>query len=380
MSPSSAEGAARSLARGREGAPPAAPRLKPREVAGLLERLVAGARPIDERYVILGELARGGMALVLDVWDTLLERPLAMKVLDLQGLPEGSVEAAEALERFCMEARIAAQLAHPGVVPIHDLGADEHGRPYFTMPRIEGRELGAVFDLARERAEDWSLTRALLTLGQLCDVMSYAHARGVLHRDLKPANVLVGAFGEIYVVDWGLAKFVEGSTPPSAAADGDGASQTTTARAGETLEGTVAGTPPYMAPEQAHGRPADVSIRTDVYALGALLYRLLAGCGPYASRQGPEDPKRTLELIRRGPPTPLRRLAPSAPAELVAICEQAMAREPAARHASVSALARELQGFLEARVSAAGGRGILSALKARMRRRPRPGSAAERRA
>lgn len=301
------------------------------------------------RYVRLGEVSRGGMGVIQRVWDTVLRRTLAMKVLDVDAARVGERSAADAVARFLEEARVTGQLAHPGVVPVHDVGTDAGGRVYFTMPLIEGRELGEVLDLARTGSEGWSLARALRALTKVCEVIAYAHSRGVIHGDLKPSNVMVGRFGEIYVVDWGLAKLVDrpGSEP---------ASGTDAPAAGEdrTLPGTVQGTPPYMAPEQADGRPADVSFRTDVYALGAILHRLLAGRSPYVPRRGErDDQERIVELIRRGPPTPLGRLAPTAPAELVAISERAMARRPEDRYASIAELADDLHAFLETRVVSA---------------------------
>jgi serine/threonine-protein kinase len=314
---------------------------------------LGGQAPSRSRYVLLGEVARGGMGIILRVWDTVLERPLAMKIIDPQALPADAGEARLVLARFLAEARIAGQLQHPGIVPIHDLGSDARGRVYFTMPFFEGCTLGEVFDLVRSRSGGWSLGRALLALSKVCEVMAYAHSRGVVHRDLKPSNLIAGSFGEIYVVDWGLAKVLD-PLAPEARQDAGGGPPADAARPGETLDGTVAGTPPYMAPEQALGRLAEVSFRSDVYALGAMLYRLLAGRAPYAPRHGRDEPAKTLELIRRGPPTPVRRLAPHAPPALAAICEQAMARAPEDRHASVEDLARDLNAYLEGRLGDAG--------------------------
>jgi serine/threonine protein kinase len=319
------------------------------------------------RYVLLGELARGGMGVVLHVWDTLLERAVAMKVLDTEAEAETKSEAKskrpqdaeETLARFLTEARIAGQLQHPGVVPIHDLGADEHGRVYFTMPLCEGRTLDEIFELARSRAEGWSLERVVGLLEKACEVIAYAHSRGVIHRDLKPANLIVSASGQVYVVDWGLAKVLDPRGParrPAADAESEPEAERPSAKEAErepdeTLAGTVAGTPLYMAPEQAQGRVEDVSVRADVYAFGAMLYRLLVGRAPYAPRHGTDDAAKTVELIRRGAPTPVSLLVPDAPAELVAICEKAMAREPKDRHGSVEELARELHAFLASRES-----------------------------
>jgi serine/threonine-protein kinase len=323
-------------------------KVEPPRVAILAGRRLLHANGARDRYVLLGEAARGGMGVVLHVWDTVLERPLAMKVLDTKALKKDSNGRDEALARFLCEARIAGRLQHPGIVPIHDLGADAHGCVYFTMPFLEGKTLDEAFELVRSRGEGWSLERALSVIAKVCEVMTYAHAQRVIHRDLKPANVIAGAFNEVYVVDWGLAKVLDplekGAEPEP---EHSGKVEAADARAGQTLDGTVAGTPPYMAPEQAEGRVEDVSFRADVYAIGALLYRLLSGRPPYAPRQGSDEPEKTMELIRRGPPTPLQRLAPEAPAELVAISERAMARQPGGRYASVEDLARDLHAFLE---------------------------------
>jgi serine/threonine protein kinase len=235
------------------------------------------------------------------------------------------------------------------------------------MPRIAGRNLNEVFDLARDRAGGWSLTRALLALGKLCDVMAYAHSRGVIHRDLKPTNVMLGGFGEIYVVDWGLAKWVAEDEP----ATRNGSRDAADALPGETLDGTVAGTPPYLAPEQALGRVGKVSYGADIYAIGAILHRLLAGVPPYISRRGRDDPAAMLALIRRGPPTPLRRIAPKAPRELVSICEKAMAWRLEDRYASVDELVRDLDAFVEDRVTGARRGGFWSEAKERLLRRQR---------
>ena len=266
--------------------------------AGLSElRRVRKSR--SSRYARQGEVARGGMGTVVQVWDRLLHRPLAMKLQPTRG----KAASEDAVARFLREGQVAAQLQHPGVIPVHDMGLDERGRLYYTMPLVEGRELGSVFDQAGAPAPGEGLVHPLLALARLCDVVRYAHSRGVVHGDLKPANVLVGPFDELYVVDWGLA----------------------TLASDRRDDGIVSGTPPYMSPEQAEGR---VDFPSDVYAIGAMLYRLLAGRGPYAPRRGREDATKTIELIKRGPPTPVELLVPAAPAGLAALCSRAMAREP----------------------------------------------------
>jgi serine/threonine protein kinase len=310
----------------------------PGALAAELERLRTGRS--RRRYTPRGEIARGGMGLVLHMWDEVLRRPVAMKVLEA----DAGEKDAGAAQRFLAEAQIAGALQHPAIVPIHDLGVDEDGRLYFTMPLIEGRDLGAVFDLALARREGWTLVRAVQALTAVCDVIAYAHSRGVIHRDLKPANVLVGTYGAIHVLDWGLAQLVD--PLPAARGDGDG-SGAGACDGGSVSVGSVSGTPPWMAPEQAEACGTQVSFRTDVYALGALLHRLLAGRPPYVSRHAAADPDKLLALIRRGPPTPLTRLAPRAPQALIASATRAMQRRPEDRQARVEEFADELQTFLE---------------------------------
>ena len=162
------------------------------------------------RYRLHGEIARGGMGAILRVWDDDLRRPLAMKViLGRAGAPASErtppVDTRE-LARFLEEAQVTGQLDHPGIVPVHELGLDSEGRAYFTMKLVKGRDLKGIFDLVFEEREGWNETRALGVILKVCEAMAYAHAKGVVHRDLKPANVMVGNFGEVFVMDWGLAR------------------------------------------------------------------------------------------------------------------------------------------------------------------------------
>lgn len=319
----------------------------------------------DRRYVPIGEVARGGMGTVLHVWDTVLHRPLAMKVLaGGNGTGEsGSEDWARAAARFLREARVTGQLAHPGIVPIHDLQVGDGERVAFTMDLIEGVTLDEVFDRVHggEGEGRWTVARGTLVMLKVCQIVAHAHSRGVIHRDLNPSNVMVGSFGEIYVVDWGLAKVVgiaggERGEPRAGrqVPDPDG---------GGTIDGSVFGTPSYMSPEQARGETERITHLTDVYAAGAMLYHLLTGRKPYATPRGRTDPETILRLARRGPPTPVAKLAARAPAELVAICERAMARRPEARYASMTELADDLAAFLEGRVVAAYEQGFVAEVK-----------------
>ncbi|MEO8876520.1 MAG: protein kinase [Polyangiaceae bacterium] len=217
--------------------------------------------PTPAHLLISPELARGGMGHVHPAADRNLLRFVALKRLD-----KNYANKAFYKDSFIAEAQIAGQLEHPNIVPVHELAIDPNGVPYFTMKLVQGaafadwlqdKDLGSI-----ERIEG-----GIEILLKVCDAVAYAHHRGVVHRDLKPANIMVGDFGQVYLMDWGLAKLIRG-----APASGDGALM--------NAPGPV-GTPDFMAPEQARGVPKDVDERSDVFGLGALLYEILAGHGPY---------------------------------------------------------------------------------------------------
>jgi serine/threonine protein kinase len=325
---------------------------------GLLRRIIAQG-PKGSRLRIQGEIARGGMGAILRVRDDDLGRDLAMKVVlgRERGSDPSSVMEERALARFLEEAQITGQLEHPGVVPVHEVGLDAEGRVYFTMRLVKGRNLEEVFRLAGLGRDGWSRTRALGVLLRVCEAMAYAHSRGVVHRDLKPTNVMVGSFGEVYVMDWGLAHAAraEAAAGPSGASDSVRTARGDARVPGQdpamaTLHGEVLGTPSYMPPEQARGAHHLVSTRADVYAVGAMLYHLLAQRPPYARAGGERLSDEVLEELLRGPPPPVRDFAPDLPDELVAITETAMAREIDARYAGMLELGHDLRAYLEGRV------------------------------
>jgi formylglycine-generating enzyme required for sulfatase activity len=299
--------------------------------------------PDSQRYELLAELGRGGMGVVHRARDRRLLRDVALKVLRVEDGAAGGTLPARRLARFLEEARVASRLGHPGIAPVHELGRDESGRVYFTMPLVEGEDFEHVLEHVRAARNGWSTTRALGVLLRVAEAVAFAHSRGVLHRDLKPANVMVGRFGEAYVMDWGLARVREAS----------GVAQNLDLAANLTLEGDVMGTPAYMPPEQAAGRLSELDARADIYALGAILYHVLALRMPYARIGERPSARVVLERVRVGPPQPLSELQPAPPAELVAICERAMQREPARRYATMEALAEDLRAFLEGRVVSA---------------------------
>ncbi len=251
----------------------------------VLSRL-AGRGPAAKRYRIQGEITRGGMGAILRAWDEDLRRHLAMKVILGQVREEETGKTPpvdrRVLARFLEEAQVTGQLEHPGIVPVHELGLDGEGRVYFTMKLVEGRTFGEVLELVRERREDWTQTRALGVIQKVCEAMSYAHAKGVIHRDLKPANVMVGRFGEVYVMDWGLAKILGRDEAGQGRVESErrAARELDPGSSMHTLQGDVLGTPAYMPPEQALGRIDEIGPPSDVYAVGAMLYHLLAGHQP----------------------------------------------------------------------------------------------------
>jgi tetratricopeptide (TPR) repeat protein/tRNA A-37 threonylcarbamoyl transferase component Bud32 len=240
------------------------------------------------RLQLFGEIARGGMGAVLKGRDADLGRDLAVKIL-----LETHRDNPEMIRRFIEEAQIAGQLQHPGIVPVYELGAFRDCRPYFAMKLVKGRTLAEI--LASRKSPGEGLARLLSIFESICQTMAYAHARGVIHRDLKPSNVMVGSFGEVQVMDWGLAKVLpRGGTVEDASAGltRDEATVISTARSGPDSDlsraGSVLGTPSYMAPEQARGEIEEVDERADVFALGSILCEMLSGQPAFTGRNSGE--------------------------------------------------------------------------------------------
>ncbi|MBK8974349.1 MAG: tetratricopeptide repeat protein [Planctomycetes bacterium] len=232
-----------------------------REPAGS-ERRAGQLPPIGSagRFEVLEELGRGGLGVVLRGHDVDLGRDVAMKVLHHRHVGDPAM-----VHKLVDEARIGGQLEHPGIVPVYEMGIDAAGRPFFAMKLVAGRTLASLLH-ARHDVDD-DRTRLLSIFTQVCQAVGYAHARGVVHRDLKPSNVMVGAFGEVQVVDWGLAKVVDRAAAEPA---------------------VIAGTPAYMAPEQARGDDGAVDARADVFGLGAILCEILTGRSPFSGSTADE--------------------------------------------------------------------------------------------
>ncbi|WP_224371901.1 protein kinase domain-containing protein [Hyalangium versicolor] len=277
-----------------------------------------------DRYDISGEFAHGAIGRILQARDRHLGRPVAIKELITRG---GEVEA-----RFVAEALITARLQHPSIVPVYEAGRWATGEPFFAMKFVKGRSLADVISEKRTLQERLALLPHVLAVAE---AIAYSHTERIIHRDLKPANVLVGAFGETVVIDWGLAKDLTQDTS-------DEATLPVTPKGADpslTQLGMVVGTPAYMPPEQAAGRPVDE--RADVYALGAILYHLLAGTRPYDSGSSAQ----VIDQVVRGPPLALNQRQKGIPADLLAIVAKAMARDPAERYATARELAEDLRRF-----------------------------------
>ncbi len=287
------------------------------------------------RYIVLREIARGGMGRIVEAVDRDLRRTVAMKLVPQSSMNRRSVE------QFLQEAQITAQLEHPGVVPVYDLGrlrVDGEPHLYYTMKRVPGRPLSASIRALHaepdEAVFDAELRRLVRTVAAVCQVLDYAHARDVLHLDLKPANIMIGDFGEVYLVDWGIAEVREVD---------DAGLRTVLTEAGlGTRAGRVSGTPQFMAPELLEG---EVSVRCDVYGMGAVLYSVLCGQPPFPGMA----PLVVLASAAQGELVPPSEARPDLelPARLVELCVHALAPKPAERVASMRELHERLVDWLD---------------------------------
>src|SRR6185503_1910417 len=288
----------------------------------------------DARYRFGEVLGEGGMGEVLLAHDEHIGREVAVKRI------RSTEPSAEELSRFLREARVQGRLEHPAVVPVHDLAVDRDGRPYFVMKRLTGTTMQELLGELRAGNEaDAAVTRRRLlrAFADVCLAVEFVHRHGIIHRDLKPANIMLGDFGEVYVLDWGVARAVteaaDAGGPPPAPLAADLKLDT-----GDTLVGTVLGTPGYMAPEQLVGDR--VGPAADIYALGCILYEIVAGVALHAQGRNVSAP--LAQPVAR--PSAQR---PDAPPELDAICERATRVDPEERFASARALGSAVQAFLD---------------------------------
>lgn len=285
---------------------------------------------IDERYRVLSEIGRGGMGIVYRAMDLKLDRILAIKVAKGNLFPGQNV-----FDRFELEARISAQLQHPGIPPVHDHGTIFDGRPYLTMKLIEGQTLKNLLkNLLKNRvAPAVDHIRFVHIFEQICLAVGYAHSKGVIHRDLNPKNVMIGAFGEVQVMDWGLAKAIRiadrraDPDPESVAAPTYTISESSDLRSSETRDGEVIGTPPYMPPEQARGENDRIGPQSDVFSLGAILCHVLTSMPPYIG----DTPLLTLAKKWQVGDAFIRLDECGAHPELINLCKQCLSEQTTAR-------------------------------------------------
>ena len=295
----------------------------------------------EEKYVLVREIGRGGMGFVVGTLDTDIRREVAMKLLH-----SGKDASRESVLRFLEEAQIQGQLEHPSICPVHELGLDGAGRVYFTMKLIKGKSLGGMIRKAKEDSqfhrEHLSSTRALNLFLKICDGLAFAHSRGVIHRDMKPDNIMVGNFGEVYIMDWGLARIAgrkDDRRPGVALCERAEGRESL-----KTMDGSVIGTPAYMPPEQARGQVDELDERSDIYSLGALLYELLTLECPFFG-------KTTTDILRyvitKNPWYPSRRVAGhNISPELDVIVMKCLAKEKEKRYQTVGDLKVDIEDYL----------------------------------
>jgi serine/threonine-protein kinase len=291
-------------------------------------------------YRVDGEIARGGVGVVLKGHDVDLGRDVALKVLREEHLRNPDLVA-----RFVEEAQIGGQLQHPGIVPVYELGLRSDRRPFFTMKLVKGQTLAALLLERREVEQDRH--RYLVIFEAVCQTMAYAHSRGVVHRDLKPSNVMVGAFGEVQVVDWGLAKVLARGGSADERGASPRASVIATVRSDSTHSasrvGSVMGTPAYMPPEQARGDVDRIDERCDVFSLGAILCEILTGAPPYRA-EGTLALEQAMNAELDEARTSLE--ACGADPELVAIAKACLRSEPRTRPRNANVIAKKLGAYL----------------------------------
>ncbi|MFN0242597.1 MAG: protein kinase domain-containing protein, partial [Planctomycetota bacterium] len=341
VSPDSA-GFVRDVARLGIDEPPALRPVREATAARTADELVV-PRVIGGRYRLHSVVGRGGMGAVYAAEDLELQREVALKLLLFRA--ETEPQARRRLARLLREARVTGQLDHPGIVPVYGLGLTSDRRLYYTMKLVRGRSLRELVRAyeKREPGIERALTieRRIEIVLRMCEALAFAHERGVVHRDLTPNNVMVGRFGEVLVMDWGIAKLLDQPDRPD---DGTSDHDARASSPHRTTPGSFVGTPNFASPEQARGDLHTIDERTDVFGVGAILHYLLTGQPPYVGRDRDEVEERARQARRCEPEVSSTFARP--PRELVAVSLKAMAADPQQRYATIDALAADLRAFV----------------------------------
>ena len=304
---------------------------------GALARLKKTSK--KKRYSVVREIARGGMGKVIEVEDNDLRRSVALKVLRKEML-----DRKDLVERFLEEAQITGQLEHPNIVPVHEIGVDGRGNLYFTMKLVEGEELSGILKRLRKKdpsaQKAYPISRLVDIFIKVCEGVAFAHARGVIHRDLKPANIMVGRFGEVQIMDWGVAKIVGRKEDT---ADRSVVSDRQEDDAARTMVGSILGTPSYMSPEQARGEVNGMGPEADIFSLGVILYELLALVTPWTAQTSAQ----VIDQVKNFDPDPPFKRAPERkiPPELDQLAMKCLFKQPHKRVASAQELIDDLHAW-----------------------------------
>lgn len=321
----------------------------PADTADGFDRQVS-ALDLQERYQDLGLIALGGMGEIRRVQDRELNRAVVMKIIR-----QDRANQQHAVMRFIEEAQVTAQLTHPNIPSVHEFGRLGDGRIYFTMHEVRGRTLREVMsavhhefsgDMLSTTAEGWSVRHLLDVFAQILATMAFAHSNGVVHRDLKPENIMIGNFGEVQILDWGIARVQRSGGVEEQHRPEDSGNIEVTFKREQTRAGAVVGTTAYMAPEQIRGENDQIGPKTDIFALSILLYEVLTGVLPFSA----PNILLLLESLMEGPSRPLSEFS-HVPRALVDICERGLAADRAERYEDAAQMCEVFQRWLEGAVS-----------------------------
>lgn len=320
------------------------------------EEAAADAEGLDEpqaslnllpksRYLVGDEIGHGGMGVVYEAWDTQLQRRIAIKILRKEERAKP-----DSLPRFFREARIASRLHHPGILSVHDFAVAPDGQAFIVMGLLHGATLAEALSTVVDRAAE--LPRFFNIFVKVCQAIAFAHAKGIIHRDLKPSNIMIGDYGEVTILDWGLAKVIGEATPPAVASPNPGAGGPNPVSGGqldhcpwETVAGAVFGTLAYLAPEQARGQVDQIDQRSDIFALGSILCEILTGKPPFCGETLAETYKQAV----KGDITNILRLLDSCqgPRSIVGLAKKCLSPKRRNRPKNVGEIIDVVRSFLE---------------------------------